>query len=83
MKRDGGANLSDLLRQIDYFLEQGAENCLALGGDLDGCTPIPEIKKVSDYQILWDRLIRAGYPLSLVCNLFFGNADRFAKTYFL
>ena len=82
LKEDGNATIDDLLRQIDYFLEQGTEDCLALGGDLDGCKPIPEIQKIGDYQKLWERLLDEGFPLSFVQNLFFGNADRFAKKHF-
>ncbi|MBQ7173707.1 MAG: membrane dipeptidase [Clostridia bacterium] len=76
------ANLSDLLGHIFYFLEAGAEDILALGGDLDGCDPIPEIKKLSDYEKLWEALAKENLPEKLIKNIFFGNADRFAKAYF-
>ena len=82
LSADGDATLSDLLRQIDYFLEHGAEKNLALGGDLDGSTPIPEIQTVGDYQKLWERLLHEGFPTSIVNDLFFGNASRFAESYF-
>lgn len=82
LRTNGDAAIEDLLCQIRYFLEFGAEKNLALGGDLDGCTPIPEIQTVGDYQKLWERLLREGFPTSIVNDLFFGNANRFAESYF-
>ena len=82
LRKNGEASIDDLLRQIDYFLENGAEQNLALGGDLDGCDPIPEIQKVSDYAALWESLLQKNFPTSLLENLFFGNANRFAEKYF-
>lgn len=80
--KEDGATLSNLLDHVFYFLEAGAQDVLALGGDLDGCDPIPEIRKISDYEKLWEALAKENLPEQTIERIFFGNADRFAKAYF-
>ena len=42
LREDGTrGTLSDVLRHIEHFMEQGGESCLALGCDFDGCDSLP------------------------------------------
>ncbi len=79
LKKDGKAHISDLLPHIEYFLEQGAERALCLGGDWDGATLPPEIQTVGDLDSLADLLLSRNYSETFIRNLFFENAYSFAK----
>ncbi len=79
LRADGEqAELCDVLRHIEHFLELGGEGCLALGADLDGCSSIPKgMETVADMERLGECLLQHNYLQSTVDGLFFENAHRF------
>lgn len=79
MKKDGNAAIADLLPHIEYFLEQGAENALCIGGDWDGADLPPELKTIQDISKLAELLLSRNYSETFVQKLFFENAYSFAK----
>ena len=81
LKSDGNATAKDIIPHIAHFLSLGAENALCLGCDMDGCTLPPDIPSLDALPRLADALLATGYSESLIRKLFFGNAERFAKTY--
>ena len=73
--------VDDLVRHIEHFLELGAEDCLGLGGDLDGADfLLKEITFVEEVPKLWEALYRRNYSEELVYKLAYGNlADFLAR----
>ena len=81
LKKDGEAHLSDLLPHIEFFLEQGGEHALCLGGDWDGAKLPPETKTIKDISGLANLLLSRNYPEAFVQRLFFENAYAFSEKY--
>ena len=81
LRSDGDAMLEDALRHIDHFCERGAAHALCLGCDMDGCTLPPDLPDLSALPRLAELMLRHGYPDALVNDLFFENANRFARRY--
>ncbi len=79
LKKDGNATVADLLPHIEYFLEQGAEHALCMGGDWDGANLPAGVQTIRDISKLADLLLSRNYPERLICNLLFENAYSFAK----
>ena len=75
------ATINDILRHVDYFLTQGAENALCLGCDMDGCRLPAEVPSLAALWHLAERMQQFGYPDTLIQKIFFENATRFATTY--
>lgn len=71
--------LSDLLRHMDYILELGGEDVLALGGDLDGSNNrFPKgFRGVESLPELWETMEREGFGEKLTEKIFFENARNF------
>lgn len=76
------ATMEDVLRHIEFFLEQGAEHALCLGCDMDGADLLPELGDLSALPRLAELLLRY-YPDSLVQSVFFENAFHFAERYLI
>ena len=59
-----------------HFLELDPDGThIALGGDLDGCDPLPEgFHGIQDYPKLSTRLLERGVDEQTVCNIFWNNA---------
>lgn len=72
----GSEDLESLLRHLEHFLALGGERTVALGGDLDGCTPIKGIEDISQWRNLYERLLQMNYPESTIRDLFFNNLMR-------
>lgn len=69
-----GPGLSEVLAQIDHFLALGGQDCLCLGGDLDGVRALPcGWRGVEDMEALYHSLLRRNYGETLVEKIFFGN----------
>ena len=81
LKHNGNATAEDALAHIDYFLELGASDHLALGCDMDGCDLPPDIPDVSALPRLAELMCSHGYPEHLIHAVFYGNAYRFAQKY--
>ena len=75
------ATINDILRHIDYFLENGAENALCFGCDMDGCRLPAEIPNLAALPKLAEEMQRAGYSDALIHKIFFENASIFARKY--
>ena len=82
IKEDGNATLDDLCLHIEHFLSLGAHNALCMGTDFDGCETLAEIPDVSELPRLAERMLRLNYSEHLIHNIFFANADAFARKNF-
>lgn len=82
LEKDGEATLDSILRHIEYFLSRGAENALALGCDMDGADLPDDIPDLSQLDRIAAHLSAHGYSQTLIDNLFFENAYRFAQKHF-
>lgn len=71
--------VEDLLRHMDYILELGGENVLALGTDFDGCDgEFPRgICGVQSIPDLRDAMEKNGFSKNLLDKIFFDNAYEF------
>lgn len=76
-----GVPIDKLFAHMDYILNLGGENVLALGGDLDGCNhEFPEgFVGVESIPWLWEEMARAGFSESLMEKVFFQNAYSFME----
>ncbi len=79
LKHDRKACAWDILPHIESFLEAGAQDCLALGCDMDGCDLPMEIPTLKELPHLAEQMLRRGYPEMLIRKIFFENATEFAK----
>ena len=79
LKKDAEAHACDLLAHIAYFLEQGCEERLALGCDMDGCTLPCEIPTLAHLHTLAELMLRQGYSEPLIHRIFYQNAYSFAQ----
>ena len=71
------ADLDTAIAHLEHWLELGGERTVALGGDLDGCSSLPEgITGIQDLDRLWERLLQRNYSEALVRALFFENLMR-------
>ena len=73
--------IQDLLPHIEYFLEVGAQNALALGCDMDGGDLPSDLPDLAALPKLAELLLQHGYSEGLVRKIFFENASEFAKKY--
>lgn len=81
LQPDGNATAKAALAHIDYFLELGAKDYLALGCDMDGCDLPPDLPDVSALPRLAELMCSHGYSDRLIQAIFYGNAYRFAQKY--
>ena len=72
----GREDMDMLIRHLDHFLGLGGEKTVALGGDLDGCTPVDGIPDVVGWANLHEELLRRNYKETLIEDLFFNNLMR-------
>ena len=73
----GEADLEAIAAHLDHWLELGGEQNIALGGDLDGCSPLAgSMAGVQDYERLYHFLRSRGYSQALLQDLFFNNLMR-------
>lgn len=72
-------DLSDLRRHMDFVLDEGGEDCLCMGGDLDGCHgDFPAgFHGIQDIPAIVEELAGAGYEDSLIDKIFFKNGYDF------
>lgn len=76
---DDAKTPDSLYRHIEHFLELGAENCLALGSDFDGCD-LPEfLDTPSKVAGLYEYVIGRGVSTETADAIFYKNALRFFK----
>lgn len=74
---EGRVSGQTLLAHLEQFLSLGGEQTVALGGDWDGCSALPEgYTGVWNWADLYEMLLRRNYPEALVKDLFFNNMMR-------
>ena len=66
----------DIAKHIDHLIKLGAERCIALGTDFDGCNMSKGFSKVSDINKLY-QYISFEYGKSFSDDIFFNNAYNF------
>ena len=81
LKTDGEATAADVFPHIDYLLDMGCENHLALGCDMDGCDLPPDVPDLAALPYLAELMLARGYSEALIQKIFFDNAYSFAKKY--
>ena len=71
LKDDGPVTFEDVWRHIEHFLELGGEGHIALGGDLDGCSVLPEsFTGVDSYELLAQWLEEKHLPTATIEHIF-------------
>lgn len=72
LRKEGRAEISDIVKHILYMIDKAGEDAVALGTDFDGFSKeaLPgEIRDVEDMWKLWERLERAGLTGDRLKNL--------------
>ena len=70
-------NLDTVIAHLEHFLSLGGEKNVALGGDWDGCSRLPEgICGIEDMDRLYERLLQRNYSEALIEGLFYTNMMR-------
>ena len=71
------ADINSIMLHIEHYLSLGGEDCLAMGGDLDG-TSLPEgFAGVGDIHKIADAMQRINYTDELINKILFENAHSF------
>lgn len=66
-----------LRRHLDHFLDLGGEHTVALGGDWDGCSDLPEgFSGAWSWIDFYEYLLKHNYPEDLLRDLYFNNLMR-------
>ncbi len=73
----GGAIGEQFVRHLEHFLALDGEKTLCIGTDLDGFDLPANIRGVETLETIWTHLIRLGYPIPLLDDIFYNNAYRF------
>ena len=82
LNKSGAADISDIVRHIEHYLELGGENTVCLGCDFDGIGSTPHgIGSVSDVYKIADELTKLGYSHDLTDKIFYRNAHGFIDRY--
>jgi len=72
------ADISDILRHIEYMLARGGENAVGLGSDFCGIQYTPEeLNSVSDYQKIPEAMAKANYSETLIRQICYGNFENY------
>jgi len=73
----GAGNTQAVVRHLAHMLHLGGENCVALGGDFDGCTVHESLAGLDKLPRLQDELARLGFDEHVLDKFFWHNAERF------
>lgn len=76
---DGKSGVDALKVYLDYLLNKGCENIIALGSDFDGCDLSEGITGLESMESVYNSLINDGYSKTLIDNMFYNNAERFFR----
>lgn len=77
-----GASMDHLIEHIQYFLDLGGRNTLALGSDFDGASLPGDLTRPRALLLLCERLLQKNISEQTVKNLFFENAFRYFSALF-
>lgn len=74
------ADFETLRRHLEHMLALCGETHVCLGGDLDGCDPLPTgFSHVGNYTDFYRYLFEAGYDEDLLDRIFYSNLMRLVK----
>lgn len=74
------STLDSVRRHLDHFLDLGGEDTVALGGDWDGISRLPEgISDVTGWAVFYRHLEDHGYGKDLLDKLFYKNLMRVVR----
>ena len=74
LNESGKADIDDIIRHAEHFLELGGEKSVCLGGDLDGVDFPPKgITGIESYGEIYDAMLKRNYPEELVRDIFYNN----------
>lgn len=69
--------IDTVVAHLEHFLALGGEESVALGGDWDGCSRLPDgIAGIQDMDKLYETLLRRNYSEKLVRGVFYTNMMR-------
>ena len=74
------ADISDILKHVEYYLSLGGENTVAIGGDLDGTNLPIGFAGVEDIYKIANEMLRLNYSDELVNKIMYKNAFDFFKS---
>ena len=77
---DGTASMTDFIRHIEYFLDLGAGDCLAIGTDFDGADMPEWINGIESIEILSQSVVK-WFGETVARHIFYENAVRFYQDY--
>ena len=72
-----GDVLLNFRRHLEHFLSLNGEHCICIGSDLDGMNIPSDWNGMNILRKLWKFLQTAGYPDSLLEDIFYNNAHNF------
>ena len=76
----GGAEIEDVVRHIDHFLNIGGEKVLCMGADWDGISALPNgMESISSVTMIRDALSAHGYDEQLLDQIFYDNLAGFVS----
>ncbi len=74
LNESGKADIEDIIRHAEHFLELGGEKAVCLGGDLDGIDSLPKgITGIESYGEIYEAMLRRNYSEDLVRDIFYNN----------
>ena len=76
---DNKTGVEALKVHLDYLLNKGCENIIALGLDFDGCDLSDGITGLESMDSVYNSLINDGFSKNLIDNMFCYNAERFFR----
>ena len=78
---DNKTGVDALKVHLDYLLNKGCENIIALGSDFDGCDLTNGITGLESINAVYNSLINDGFSKNLIDDLFYNNTERFFKNF--
>lgn len=75
-----GADIDDIVRHIEHFLELGGEHTVCMGADWDGISALPRgMESVCSVSRIRDALSARGYDQPLLDRIFYDNLADFVS----
>ncbi len=79
IESDNVEGIASFKTQIEYFVEKGWENVIALGTDYDGCEVHFDFNGVEKLESVYNSLLLSGFDEALLDKVFYKNANYFFK----
>ena len=71
------ADIGDIVKHIEHFMELGGENCIGIGADFDGVDYLPDnIHGCEDIYKVFDRLAQLNYSEEQLEKISHKNFER-------